>query len=137
VPTPLRFTRWTNPSLPQTLQYAVILLYVEAVFGVLSLLGTGFGDSAYYFRGSRTLVSVAMLAASAVYGLAGAAIANEQRRGWLVGTVVAVGALVLPVLTYGLSILASGYIITYLFNVALVALLVHPMSRSYQKVWFK
>lgn len=134
----MHFTRWTNPSLPQTLQYSVILLYVEAVFGLLSLVGFGgLGGSAYAVRGSSGIVSLIVLVACAAYAFAGAAIANEQRRGWLVGTAVAVGALILPLVTYGPKILLSGYVITYLFNVALVALLVHPMSRSHQKVWFR
>ena len=31
----MALTRWTNPSLPQTLQIGMFLLYIEAVFGVL------------------------------------------------------------------------------------------------------
>ena len=37
----------------------------------------------------------------------------------------------------GRSNLLSGGLINLLFEVALVALLLHPMSRDYQRIWFK
>ena len=49
--------RWTNPTQPQTLQIAVFLLYIEAVFGVL------FGQVFAFFI-------VAIAAAEAAVGLA-------------------------------------------------------------------
>jgi hypothetical protein len=35
------------------------------------------------------------------------------------------------------SILSLGFIIAMLFPVALFALLLHPMSRDYQRIWFR
>ena len=35
------------------------------------------------------------------------------------------------------SSVLSGGILNLLFEVALVALLLHPMSRDYQRIWFK
>lgn len=113
--------RWTNPTQPQTLQIAVILLYINAVFGVLSF---------------------APLALALAAGQAGAAfgIANEKRWGYLLGIIAAVIGL-LPFAVYLLdngvgSIFSFRLLINLLFPVALFALLVHPQSRDYQRIWF-
>lgn len=149
----MRFTRWWNPSLPQTLTISVWLLYADAVFTVLAILGTGFGSSAYIFvapllygtattvdafRAVNTVVVLIVVASALVYGFAGLGIANGQKIGWKVGVGVAVGAVVLPVISGGLGlVLGSTYIITYLFNVALLVALLHPQSREYQRIWFE
>jgi len=112
--------RWTNPGQPQTLQIAVFLLYINAAFGLLF--------------GSLGLLFVVAFAAG------GFGIANEKSWGyWL--AVVAAGArvaLFLPIiLADGIgSILNLSVLLAMLFPVALFALLVHPMSRSYQRIWF-
>ncbi len=73
-------------------------------------------------------------------GLAGGGfgIANEKKWGY----VLAVGAAVLQVALFvaygGLGYL--GYfqvLVGFAFDVLLVVLLLHPMSRSYQRIWFK
>jgi hypothetical protein len=38
-------------------------------------------------------------------------------------------------LAFGAS-LVGGSIVNFLFEVALVALLLHPQSRDYQRIWF-
>jgi hypothetical protein len=38
---------------------------------------------------------------------------------------------------FGIGVLTSTAIISLLFDGALVALLLHPMSREYQRIWFK
>ena len=41
-------------------------------------------------------------------------------------------------LIYRSSIITNvGLLISFVFDVALVLLLVHPMSRDYQRIWFK
>lgn len=148
----MRFTRWWNPSLPQTLTIAVWLLYADAVFTVLALLGTGFGSSAYIFvaplidgtatteaafRTVNTVVTLIVLASAFVYAFAALGIANTQKIGWKVGVAVAAGAVVLPIVSGGLGlVIGSTYIITYVFNVALLVALLHPQSREHQKIWF-
>jgi hypothetical protein len=115
--------RWTNPSLPQTLQIAVWLLYATGVLGLL--LG-----SVLFALGS--LVGFAALAAAVAAGLG---ISNERKWGYLVGLAVAViecGLYLLAIVRGG-----AGYLISLLFAGALVALLVHPMSRDYQRIWFR
>ncbi len=116
--------RWTNPSQPQTLYMATFLLYIEAVLSVM-------------FGGAFNPIGLLFVAAE----VAGAfCIANEKRWGYYLAVAVAVLLLapfVLAVATGGLKVLFSPTLILYaLFPVALFALLVHPMSREYQKIWF-
>jgi hypothetical protein len=115
--------RWTNPSQPQTLYMATFLLYINAVF---SLLFGGFG-----------IITLVLVVASVA---AGFGIANEQRWGYLLGVAVAVLDLLpfaLYIYDHGLgSIFDVTLLLQALFPIALFALLVHPMSRQYQKIWF-
>jgi hypothetical protein len=113
--------RFFNPTQPQTLQIAVILLYIDAVF---SLLG--------FYPFAIRLILIATMAGGA-YG-----IANEKRWGYFVGIFGAFFNILWPML-WGVSL---GSIITsnplgFMLGVALVALLLHPMSRDYQRIWFK
>ncbi len=117
--------RWTNPSLPQTLQIAVIFLYISAFFAILAgLIGIGH--------------PLALLAL--VGGLAGFAAARgvvrERKVGYWVAVVVAVidvaGSLI-PLLG-GASALGA---INLLVAIALVGLLLHRESRAYYRIWFR
>lgn len=117
--------RWFSPSQPQTLQTAVILLYFNAAIGILyGLLGAGGIGLAF-----------------ALGGLAGGyGIANEKRWGYYLSLAVAVIPAAISVLIlvgFGLGSMFSSSVITLLFQVALVVLLIHPMSREYQRIWFK
>jgi hypothetical protein len=120
----MQFTRWTNPSLPQTLQIGMFLLYLDAVFGLLGLGGP---------IGPIGLVFVVGSA------LAGLGIANEYKWAWKLG--VAVSALALLPFVIAIAddpglIFSITLLIYAIFPVAQFALLVHPQSRNYQKVWF-
>ena len=112
--------KWFNQSQPQTLQTAVILLYLSAVMGVLFPTYGGI------------IVAVGM-------GIGAFGIANDKKWG------------------YGLAVAAAAIDVLYIFRVwglvdafthfnpllslmiggALVALLLHPMSRNYQRIWFR
>lgn len=131
----------------------MMLLYVDAVFTMLGLLGTGIGGSAYIFvapllfdtstsvEGLRTVdttVTLIVLLSGFAYAFAALAIANTQKIGWKVGVGVAAGAVVLPVAAGGLGfVFGSNYLITYLFNIALLVALLHPQSREHQRIWFE
>ena len=67
--------------------------------------------------------------------LAGRFIANERRVGYYLGLAAALAPFILSAWVFGNPFAAD--IISLLFEIALVALLVHPQSREYQKVWFK
>ena len=113
--------KWVNQFQPQTLYMATILCYVDAVFGLL------FGGRSPWSACSS----------SAALGAGGFGIANEKRWGYA----VAVGGAVLQVVCCWRSSAPRcsprTVIISFLFDGALVALLLHPMSREYQRIWFK
>ena len=109
--------RWTNPSQPQTLQIAVFLLYISAFF---ALIGGAFSALAL-------LVVAGDVAAG--YG-----IANERRWGYGLGLLMAFLPFVTTIL-YGGGLFVTD-LVTLAFEVALVALLLHPQSRDYQRIWF-
>jgi uncharacterized RDD family membrane protein YckC len=101
--------RWTNPSQPQTLYMATFLLYINAVFDVI-------------FSGFNPIAVVI----GAVQVAAGFGIANEKRWGYMLGIAVA-----------GVRVLfALGLLIPLITAGALLALLLHPQSRGYQRIWF-
>ncbi len=121
----MRLTRWLNPSLPQTLQMAVFLLYINAVFGVL------FGT--LFFVYGPIVGGVGLLA----YLFGGLGVANEQKWGYLLGVAVAVAAVGTIFFYYrDVGDVLHYALIPLLFDGALVALLLHPLSRNHQRVWF-
>ena len=129
--------RWTNPSQPQTLQIAVILLYLNAVFGLLLRSYTPFYET-YRWIGTglanyAALLSFVGMAVSA-YG-----IANERKWGYRLGVALTCAEVVLLLIAIGdlTNLLRAENLITTLFTVARAALLLHPMSREYQRAWFK
>lgn len=113
--------KFLNQAQPQTLVLATLLLYINAVFGLLSF------------------AALSVLGLLLVVGLAvgGYGIANEWRWAYGVAVAASIVQLVLFVAFLGSSVFSFPYIITLLFDGALVGLLLHPESRSYQRIWFK
>ncbi|MDA8298055.1 MAG: hypothetical protein M0004_16020 [Actinomycetota bacterium] len=111
-------------SLPQTLQIATWLLYWNAALGLL----------AYIFAGGVAVISLGLLFVigeiAAGYGLA-----NERKWGYVLALIAAFLPFVLLIVFAG-SIFAGG-IFSLIFEIALVVLLVHPMSRSYVRSYFR
>ncbi len=115
-------TQWINPHQPQTLTSAVILCYIQAVFALLSLGALG---------PLGLLITVGL-------GAGGFGIANEKKWGYALAVSAAVVQIVLFIAYGGLSALGNlNVLIGFAFDVVLVVLLLHPMSRSYQRIWFK
>jgi hypothetical protein len=112
--------KWVNQFQPQTLYMATILCYVDAVFGVI------------FSGGNLVYILIAGLLGAGALG-----IANEKRWGYAVAVGGAVLQVVLLVLVFGTAIFTFSVLISFLFDAALVALLLHPMSREYQRIWFK
>jgi len=108
--------QWTNPSQPQTLQIAVFLLYMNAVFAAV-------------FGGLGSVYGLMIIAGGVAGGLG---IAQEKR--WGYG--VALGVALLPFVLIIAGKVFIGGLISLLFDIALVALLLHPQSREYQRIWF-
>jgi hypothetical protein len=109
--------RYFDPSQPQTLQIATILLYLDGVFALLALN------------------SIALMFAAA-YGGAAYGMANGKK--WGYGLALGVAGLRLVLLFAGssLDVVLRAHTIELMFAVALLALLLHPQSREYQKIWY-
>ncbi len=117
--------RFINQSQPQTLLIAVFLLYANAALTVIMMLGYG--------TFPPVLLAVAAAGVAAGYG-----IANEKKWGYWLGVVVAFLPFLLRLLAGGPdAVLDTGSLLNLMFEIALVALLLHPQSRDYQRVWFK
>ncbi|MGI8752290.1 MAG: hypothetical protein ACR2MN_08265 [Acidimicrobiales bacterium] len=110
--------RWVDKTQPQTLYIATIVMYINAVLGLL------FGHLLGLF-GIGLILVLGPVAA-------GWGIANEKKWGYWLGVVLTALEVVFLV-TY----FALGSVINLLFYVALLALLLHPQSREYRKTWFK
>jgi hypothetical protein len=125
-------TKWLDRSQPQTLYSGTVLLYFNAFWWLLDLMtlnGTYLG-----VLGSAVLSPVMALGAL----FAGLAIANERREGYWGGVAIAVvNLLALVVLFVDVHGQSFSVIINLVFGVALLALLLHPMSRNYQRIWFR
>ena len=111
--------QWFDRSHPQTLQSAVLLLYLTA--------GFTFVFGARYLEGYELLVMV---------GYAGGAFGIANGKKWGYGLAVASVAIrMLLFLSDGLGN-ALRDPISLMFTAALAALLLHPESRNYQRIWF-
>src|SRR5580692_10219014 len=110
--------RWFDGSQPQTLQGAVMLCYLTAVFGVIALLVGG---------GVIEIVPLAL-------GAAGYGVANEKRWGYRLG--VALAGLNVLIDLYVLVLGGYFIVLSLLFAVVLLALFLHTQSREYERIWF-
>jgi hypothetical protein len=111
--------RFVNRSQPQTLYMAVILCYIELVFNILG--------------GLPWLVVIGFVLAAGAYG-----IANEQKWGYEVAKWASIAQVVLLFGYFGTATITSlGPLIDLMFYGALVGLVWHPMSRDYQRIWFR
>ena len=114
--------RFLNPAQPQTLVIAVYLLYLNAAFLLFNLLRLGVFPPLY-------LLSI-------IGGVvAGVGIANEKKWAYVLGIAMAI-------FPFGLRFFYSGNplgsdLLSLMFEIALVALLLHPQSRDYQRLWCK
>ncbi len=77
----------------------------------------------------RYALLLALAEAAGAFG-----IANERRWGYVLALLAAIIPLVLVIAVAGF--LGAG-ILGVLFQVALVALLVHPRSRDYYRLWYR
>jgi hypothetical protein len=115
-------TRFVNPHQPQTLYMGVILCYLQAVFALLSFYR-------FFLLGIFVIVGLA----AGGYG-----IANEKKWGYNLAVAAAIVNVVILFLVFGFGALTNlGPLISLGFDAALVALLLHPMSRDYQRIWFR
>ncbi|MBM3673255.1 MAG: hypothetical protein FJW86_13920 [Actinobacteria bacterium] len=114
--------RWLNQYQPQTLVMGTMLCYLQAFFIFLF----EFDERPVFWT---LLICVGLVAGG--YG-----IANEKKWGYMVAVGAALLQVAVMLVVFGADVLAFPVIIGFMFDVALVALLLHPQSRDYQKIWF-
>ena len=143
--------RFFNPTQPQTLQVAVFLLYANVVFALLFRTG---GEGVFTLaafsltRGNISLGTATLIGnLLAIFVVAGSftaayLMANEKKIGWRLGVAVAAAPLIALVLLILIGYprrlpLFDAIDVNLLFDVALLVLLLHDQTRSYERVWFK
>ena len=113
-------TRFLNTHHPQTLLIGTLLLYVNGAFLALFQLT------------NPLALGLGLALAAGGYG-----IANDQKWGYNLGVFAAVANFVLLLVVVGIGGILSFALIDAAFDIALIALLLHPQSSDYQKLWFK
>lgn len=123
---------WTNPYLPQTLQYSVLLAYFQAAFAVVGLIIP-------QIFGTYTSFGY-LLTVLAVLGAFG--IANLRLWGYFIAVAVSIVSLITirGIVTrpinpsiYFHALFSSNNLVNLIFGIAIIALVLHPMSRNYVK----
>lgn len=115
--------KFLNQSQPQTLVNATILAYIDAVFGII--------------QGVPGTSQIAWIIVVVGLGLGGFGIANDRRWGYILAVIGSILQLVVLVTFFGSYVFAFPLILTLMFDVALCVLLLHPVSRDYQRIWFR
>lgn len=132
---------WVNPRQPQTLYIAQILMYIRG--GLAILFGGALGSigSAELF-GSKLVAALFLLLLTVGLIAAAFGIANEKRWGYRLGVVAAIAPLLITAYVLfpddlGDLVTDGRTAVSVLFDVALLALLLHEQSREYQRIWFR
>lgn len=143
--------RFWNRHLPQTLLSALWLLYLRAVFDLLDFLQDTdrVGITTHYKGGLGALVWLVVIAGAVA---AGYFLSQEKKIGYYIAIAVSLAPFLinfwvsLDSRVRGLSFIQRftlgdlgqfNTLLWLMFTVALVVLLLHPMSRDYVRVWFK
>ncbi len=147
------FRRWVDRRQPQTLQIATWLLYFDAAFGLVALIeGSGYQGFLVrrYALGFPVLVFV-----TASFAFGGLLMANERRLGYRLAIFAAFSPFILRIwalrgalstFNFGGDVSLLDYftggpfgvsLLTSIFDLALIALVLHPQSQNHARVWFR
>lgn len=142
----INWRKWFDRMQPQTLQIAAMLLYLNGFFALISVIDTA--DYLGYLRGRYTFGLVIGLVVVALHALSGIFMANDLKLGYKFAVVSAFSPFVLRFWAYteleqtgGFNIsfydkISGGSTLSLIFEIALCALILHPQSRSHQKIWY-
>lgn len=125
---------------PQTLQIATWLLYINGFFALVELVDGG--GVLHYFKERYAFGFFLGLAIVSTYIVGGFLMANERKAGWRISVIAAASPFVLTYIAYsqiGASLryrIFGGSLLSFAFDAALLALLVHPQSREHQRIWY-
>lgn len=136
------FRRWFDRMAPQTLQIATMLLYLNGFFAVIGFMDKS--DWVGYARVDKgTIGTVVGLLVVLSFIASGLLMANDRRAGYRLGLFAAFSPFLLRFWILSDSRfdlwdrISGGNTVSLLFDVALCALLLHPMSREHQRVWYR
>lgn len=139
----LDYRKWFDRMQPQTLSIATILLYIDGVFAFLRFLDRN--DVEGYLRAAGGMYALITIACIIAFPSAGFFMANGKLLGWYFAVLAAFSPFVLrmlfkfelaPFISWRDVIVGSSYV-GLMFEAALVALVLHPMSRNYAKSWLR
>jgi len=139
--------KWFDRMQPQTLQIAAMLLYLNGFFALVNVLDTT--DYLGYLRGRYPFGILLGLAVVALHAFSGVFMANDLKLGYRFAIVAAFSPFVLRFWAFtdlanrsGMKIglydkLSGGSTLSLVFEVALCTLILHPQSRSHQRIWYR
>ena len=138
--------KWFDRMHPQTLAIATWLLYIDGVFSTLGFLDKSNEFGALRIIGPMTGL-VGLLSCLFLFG-SGFLMANGKLLCWYLGIAASLSHLLARFIisayqedygfTYSLADrITGGNLVSFMFEAALVVLLVHPMSRSYVRTWLR
>lgn len=138
--------KWFDRMLPQTLSIALWLLYIDGIFSLLNYIDMRSDIGVLRALGGLNILFA--LASVAAYLLAGFLMANGKLLGWYVGIFASFSPLLsrflaassLSDMGYDMSLrtrLMGADTVGFLFEAALIALLLHPMSSGHARRWFR
>lgn len=124
---------WINNRVPQTLYIAQILLYFSAVSALL------FGGGSGIIENGLVRIVVALLL---TFGAAGGAfgIANSYRWGYRLGVAAAVAPFIVRLELWrrvDLGTAIEWNLLGLIFDVAILAALLHQQSAEHQRIYFR
>jgi hypothetical protein len=146
-PSQLDPKRWFDRMFPQTLQIATWLLYLNGFFALLAWFDNR--DEIGVLREYSTLGGIFGLVTIIAYAAGGFLMANGLRLGYRIAIFAAVSPFIVnvwcyrtidkfPGTDYGISDYIFGQsLFSFIFNVALIALLLHRHSTNHAKIWLK
>ena len=135
--------KWFDRLQPQTLQIATVLLYLNGLFAVVGFLDeSDWIGYARVAKGGIGLVVGLLVIASHVAG--GWLMANDRRIGYRLAVLAAFSPFLLRFWILsdfsGVSVwdrISGNDTLSFIFEVALCALILHPQSREHQRVWYR
>jgi hypothetical protein len=147
-PSQLDPKRWFDRMFPQTLQIATWLLYLNGFFALLAWFDNR--DEIGYLRATSTLGAIFGLIACLTYVAGGFLMANGLRLGYRIAIFAAISPFIVrnwayielgnnnPLVDISLwDRIAGTSLFTFIFDVALIALLLHRHSANHAKIWLK
>jgi uncharacterized membrane protein (UPF0136 family) len=132
--------KWIDRMQPQTLQIATWLLYINGFFALVELIDGG--GVLHYFRVRYSVGIFLGLIVVAAYVAGAFLMANEKKIGWKISVAVAATPFALTYVAYTqLSAplryrLFGASLLSFAFDVAVLALLLHPQSKEHQRIWY-